>query len=64
MNPNIAHAEHGWFKSSFCSGASCVEVNVSETDLVQVRDGKDRLGGQLAFSPEVWRDFIETVANS
>jgi hypothetical protein len=64
VNPKITHADDGWFKSSFCSNASCVEVNLSEPGLVQVRDGKNRHGGRLAFSPDVWRDFVTTVADN
>ncbi|SFS41320.1 DUF397 domain-containing protein [Saccharopolyspora flava] len=47
-----------WQKSSHSSDNSyCVEVAVT-TELVGVRDTKDRSGGTLAFSRERWQDFV------
>lgn len=50
-----------WRKSSRSSDkANCVEVAVS-SDVVGVRDTKDRDGGELAFPSDRWIDFVRTL---
>jgi hypothetical protein len=48
-----------WHKSSFSgdAGDNCVEV-AECSDLVHVRDSKDKEGPQLAFTPAAWTDFL------
>ncbi len=49
-----------WRKStrSDNGGDSCVEVADNLTDVVLVRDSKDRTGPVLAFSPTAWTTFV------
>ncbi|SCE82317.1 protein of unknown function [Micromonospora haikouensis] len=49
-----------WRKStrSGTSGGNCVEVADNLSDVVLVRDTKDRDGGTLAFAPAAWRGFV------
>ncbi|MEU4422236.1 DUF397 domain-containing protein [Actinoplanes sp. NPDC024001] len=51
-----------WHKSRR-SGAegNCVEVADNLPHVVAVRDTKDRDGGTLTFSPEVWSAFVSDV---
>jgi Domain of unknown function (DUF397) len=50
-----------WRKSSYSgSQANCVEVG-SVTDLVKVRDSKDRQGPALAISADAWRRFMAGI---
>lgn len=57
MSGNDNALDAGWRKASYSNGqASCVEVG-SGARVVLVRDTKDRDGGTLAFSAEVWRAF-------
>ncbi|WP_406170518.1 DUF397 domain-containing protein [Streptomyces sp. NBC_00996] len=56
-----------WFKSSYSSndGPDCVEVAIATTDAtVHVRDSKDRLSAQLAFTDGVWVEFVEFAGHS
>ncbi|GAA2664784.1 DUF397 domain-containing protein [Streptomyces aculeolatus] len=48
-----------WFKSSYSGGDgdNCVEVAVT-SQVVHVRDSKDREGGQLSVTPAAWADFV------
>ncbi|WP_405537988.1 DUF397 domain-containing protein [Streptomyces antimycoticus] len=48
-----------WFKSSYSSSASgdCVEVATC-SDVVHVRDSKDKSGPQLTFSCTGWPNFL------
>ncbi|MEV8615936.1 DUF397 domain-containing protein [Amycolatopsis sp. NPDC051373] len=50
----------GWRKSSRSSGGSnnCVEVAVSATPRVGVRDTKDREAGHLTVTSEAWSAFL------
>jgi hypothetical protein len=61
--------ELAWFKSSYSSSGDgdCVEIawamnEATPTDIVRVRDSKDKQGPQLAFSPDAWRSFITYAA--
>ena len=55
--------DRSWKKSSRSGTGSCVEVRLTETGDVQVRDSKDPNGPLLTFAPEQWDAFIaETKA--
>ena len=50
-----------WRKSSYSgSQAECVEVG-DATDLVKVRDTKDRQGPALTVSTDAWRRFTTEI---
>lgn len=52
-----------WRTSSKSGGnGNCVEVRFTG-ELIEVRDTKDRNGGQLSFTPEEWRAFTSGVKN-
>lgn len=53
-----------WIKSSYSggSGTECVEIAALAADVV-VRDSKDRLGPQLAFSDAAWGGFISAAGS-
>jgi hypothetical protein len=52
--------EHTWTKSSFCGSGACVEV--ADTDGgVLMRDGKNPDQAPIAFSRDVWADFIAGI---
>jgi len=49
-----------WKKSTRSGeGGDCVEARLDGT--VQVRDTKDRKGGQLGFDPADWKSFVAQV---
>ncbi|GAB3804060.1 DUF397 domain-containing protein [Micromonospora zhanjiangensis] len=52
-----------WRKSTRSSGNSgnCVEVADNLSDVVAVRDSKDRNGPALVFSPTAWRSFVDST---
>ncbi|SDG51263.1 protein of unknown function [Pseudonocardia oroxyli] len=50
-------------RSSYCSAGACVEVAVSESGQVLVRDNKDLAAGALSFTAEEWRAFVSGVKN-
>lgn len=60
MTPNLDGAI---FRKSTRSGQSgdCVEVATNLTDVVAVRDTKDRDGGTLAFTRAEWAAFVAGV---
>jgi len=52
-----------WRKSSYSGGGdgnNCVEIAARPTR-ISIRDSKDPSAGTLAFPPEVFAPFIETV---
>ncbi|MFF3716183.1 DUF397 domain-containing protein [Streptomyces prasinus] len=51
--------ERAWFKSSYSGsdGDACIEV-AKDTQVIHVRDSKDRRSPELALSPTTWSDFI------
>jgi hypothetical protein len=56
-----------WFKSSYSSndGPDCVEIAIATADAtVHVRDSKDRLSAQLAFTDGAWVEFVEFAGHS
>lgn len=51
-----------WRKSSFSHEASdCVEVALA-TEVVGVRDTKDRVAGHITVTPGAWSAFTSKVA--
>ncbi|KUJ48405.1 DUF397 domain-containing protein [Micromonospora maris] len=40
------------------NGGNCVEVADNLPGRILVRDSKDRAGGVLTFTPDVWRAFV------
>ncbi len=52
-----------WFTSSYSDqqGGNCVEV-AAASDVVYVRDSKDREGPALAFSTGAWSEFASFAA--
>lgn len=53
----------GWRKSSRSSTATdnCVEVGVTQTEKVLIRDSKDRRGPVLSVEGESWDAFLDGV---
>jgi hypothetical protein len=50
-----------WRKSSRSGqNGSCIEVR-RLSDIIEVRDTKDRSGPVLSFSALAWRDFVAAV---
>jgi hypothetical protein len=49
-----------WKKStrSGPNGGQCVEVAVTASNIIRVRDSKTEVGPQLQFSPSAWKEFI------
>lgn len=52
-----------WRKSSYSGGegGNCVEVATNVPATIAIRDSKDPDGPQLAFAPEAWSTFIDSV---
>jgi hypothetical protein len=51
-----------WFKSTYSNtGGNCVEVCAATPNAVAVRDSKDATGPQLAFSRQVWSQFVAGI---
>jgi hypothetical protein len=50
-----------WKKSSRSGTGSCVEVRLTETGDVQVRDSKDPEGPALSFAPAEWDAFVTGI---
>lgn len=49
-----------WRKSSRSAQEECVEVG-SGTDVVGVRDTKDRAGGTVVLTVDAWSEFLAGV---
>ena len=60
--PAVPGVDARWRRSSFCSGADtmCVEVAMGERS-VAVRDSKDPAGPILAFTHDEWLIFLHGV---
>jgi Domain of unknown function (DUF397) len=50
----------GWRKSSRSGGGNCVEVLIT-ADSIAVRHSRGPSDGQLVFTPNEWRAFVEGV---
>ncbi|MCK8434341.1 DUF397 domain-containing protein [Streptomyces sp. D2-8] len=52
-----------WIKSSYSGndGPDCVEIAIAHPT-IHIRDSKDKDGARLAFTAEVWADFLELAA--
>lgn len=52
-----------WHKSSYSdgSGGNCLEVTLSSSPHIPVRDSKNPLGPKLVFRAESWSLFIEDL---
>jgi hypothetical protein len=49
-------------KSSYSGGNNnCVEVATNLPGVVAVRDSKNPAGPTLAFTPEEWRTFLDSI---
>lgn len=53
-------ATENWRKSSYSGNDGCVEF-ASTPAAVGVRDGKDREGPRLVFTPTQWSRFVHGV---
>jgi hypothetical protein len=47
-----------WKKSSRSGTGNCVEIRMTETGDIQVRDSKDPDGPVLTFMPAQWDAFV------
>ena len=50
-----------WKKSTSSSNLGCVEVRLTETRAVEVRDSKNRSGPVLSFDRAEWTEFLNGV---
>jgi hypothetical protein len=64
--PGVDPASAGWRKSSRSSGgANCVEVNLTQPDLIRIRDSKDRGSGPtITVTPRQWATVIDHIAST
>ncbi len=54
-----------WIKSSYSNtGANCVELAITSSGEVAVRDSKDPDGGMLTFTVDEWHAFVAGVKGS
>ncbi|MBL7260993.1 DUF397 domain-containing protein [Paractinoplanes lichenicola] len=52
---------HKWYRSTRCSGGTCVEVAAEKGGIVLIRDSKDPEGPALSFSEAEWLAFVAGV---
>ena len=53
-----------WFKSSYSNGtggSNCVEVQLSDSGIIKVRNSKNPLVATAEFSQGEWQAFIDGV---
>lgn len=60
-SPRAAGSHESFRRSSFCNGGKCVEVAVRQNGGVKVRDGKHPNEGNLDFTSDEWRAFVNGV---
>jgi hypothetical protein len=56
----MSASERRFHISSYSNGGGCVEVS-QESDVIRVRDSKDRLGAVLSFNRREWDAFLRGV---
>jgi hypothetical protein len=49
-----------WRRSRYCGSGACLECAAME-GMLHARDGKDRGGPTLSFSPAAWQQFTTGV---
>jgi hypothetical protein len=49
-----------WQRSSYCSTGTCVEVALSDENII-LRDSKNKEGPTLTFQPSEWNAFLNGV---
>jgi hypothetical protein len=68
QSPDLSRAK--WRKSSYSGNGSCVEVApvpgagsaaAEASDVIAVRDSKDRRGPALTFTARQWRSFAAGI---
>ncbi|GAB2613248.1 hypothetical protein Aab01nite_69300 [Paractinoplanes abujensis] len=50
-----------WYRSTRCSGGTCVEVAPAQNGNVLIRDSKDPEGPALSFTEDEWLAFVAGV---
>lgn len=60
MGMTDPQAGRSWRRSSACHPEECIEVALSEHDVL-TRDSKAPGGPILVFSPAAWREFQKTL---
>jgi hypothetical protein len=56
------HSSLPWRKSSFSESANCVEVAIlKESEVVYIRDSKNRNGPILSVSSSAWRELTHAI---
>ena len=50
-----------WKKSSSSANLGCVEVRLTTTHTIEVRDSKNKSGAVLSFNENEWLEFIKGV---
>lgn len=65
MSTSESLDDHAFRRSPFCAKDACVEIAITATNEVLVRDGKDRRADApvLRFDAEEWRAFRLGIAS-